>query len=53
MLEALTPGDYKAVFLRIRFNPLLVAEAIVAELELECAYREQGRRIGFNAANWT
>jgi len=48
MLEALTPGDYKAVFSRTRFNPILEAEVIVAELELECAFRKQGRRIGFN-----
>lgn len=49
MLEALTPGDFKAVFSRIRFNPVLEADVIVAELELECAYRKQGRRIGFIA----
>lgn len=49
MLDSLTPGDFKAVFSRIRLNPFPEAVTIVLELELECAYRRQERRVGFNA----
>jgi transitional endoplasmic reticulum ATPase len=48
-LDSLTPGDFKAVFSRIRYKPVHSAEVIVAELELECSYRKQERRIGFTA----
>jgi len=48
-LDTLTPGDFKSVFSRIRLNPFPEAVTIVLELEHECAYRRQERRVGFNA----
>ncbi|HCM27803.1 MAG: hypothetical protein A2Z99_01545 [Treponema sp. GWB1_62_6] len=53
MLKTFKPGNFKAEFSRIRFNPVNEAEVIVAEFELECAYRKQGRRSVSALFSWT
>jgi transitional endoplasmic reticulum ATPase len=46
-LEGLTPGDFKAMSTRIRFQPRPTAEEVVERLQSDCAHREGPRRIGF------
>jgi hypothetical protein len=43
----LSPGDFKAVLSRVRFNADLPAAAIVDELEAECSYKKSASTIGF------
>ena len=47
-LDGLTPGDFKAVISRTRVNPGTSAEALVFELETECAYKQINLVIGFH-----
>jgi hypothetical protein len=47
-LTILTPGDFKAVLSRIRFNAIgMSAEYLVAELAAECSYKKPTTTIGF------
>jgi replication-associated recombination protein RarA len=46
-LSFLTPGDFKAVLSRVRFNDNMSTEALVAELEAECSYKNPVTNIGF------
>jgi AAA+ superfamily predicted ATPase len=46
-LAMLSPGDFKAVLSRVRFNADLPAAAIVDELEAECSYKKSASTIGF------
>jgi hypothetical protein len=47
-LSLLTPGDFKAVLLRIRLNTLdMIVESLVAELEAESSNKKPAPRIGF------
>jgi Cdc6-like AAA superfamily ATPase len=46
-LPVLTPGDFKAVLSRIRFNADLPPAAIIDELEAECSYKKPVSTIGF------
>jgi len=46
-LEGLTPGNFKAVMTRMRYSPILEAQAVVAALAEECRYRGKIVRIGF------
>jgi DNA replication protein DnaC len=47
-LSVLTPGDFKAVLSRVRFNACLSAESLVADLGAECSYRRSAPTVGFH-----
>lgn len=47
-LDGLTPGDFKAVISRTRLIPGTSAEALVFELEAECAYKQNNPIMGFH-----
>ena len=47
-LDVLTPGDFAAVARRGRLQKLETAQAWIAALEQECAFKDAGKpRIGF------
>ena len=49
-LSMLTPGDFKAVLSRVRFNGKgMGAESLVTELEVECSYKTATPMIGFRS----
>ena len=48
-LSMLTPGDFKAVLSRVRFNAGMGVESLVDELEVECSYKKSAPAIGFRA----
>jgi SpoVK/Ycf46/Vps4 family AAA+-type ATPase len=48
-LSMLTPGDFKAVLSRVRFDAGMSATSLVAELEAECSYKKATPSIGFRA----
>ena len=48
VLTMLTPGDFKAVRSRVRFNAGISGTVIVDELETECSYKKPAAVIGFS-----
>ena len=47
-ISILTPGEFKAVLSRIRFNATgMNAESLITELEAECSYKKPAPSIGF------
>jgi SpoVK/Ycf46/Vps4 family AAA+-type ATPase len=49
-LNGFTPGDFKAVHMRMRFSTALEAKAVVGSLTEECGYRIDEERIGFTTS---
>lgn len=46
-LDGLTPGDFKAVRMRMRFFPAVDEKVLLIALEGECVYKERTKSIGF------
>lgn len=46
-LDFLTPGDFKAVLMRMRFFPAVDEKVLLIALEGECVYKERTKSIGF------